>query len=326
MEKTLRSLTLKKRISAQLDAVYDMVKDENQQHRTELNNELEDIFEFIINTVTGKNYRNLNLGTAQEPGIDLGDTDEKICYQITSEGNATKIHDCLNKFEKHKLYKKYDRLIILFANGYKPNLDKIVFSKDYSFSVTETLTTNNKHAFQADIEKTGLDNLETIHEYLTRQLNDRLNTPETSIPVINEIIDVCQEQIKSDSTKPYIAQGMGIKIKEKITLNFQDDDDADQMTDYMIDALPHSDDISQVINSRPDLDPADLELHIKDMYNTIRHKHDNPMLTMQSLFVSVTPNDKRDDIAYKTWARRFILKYFENCSIFKKTKEEKAVL
>ena len=46
------------------------------------------------------------------PGIDLGDEEKRMAYQITATPNSEKIKDTLEKFINHKLYDKFDQLII----------------------------------------------------------------------------------------------------------------------------------------------------------------------------------------------------------------------
>ena len=60
-----------------------------------------------------KDLRNLNVSEGSYfPAIDLGDKKTGIAYQITSTPDSKKIKDTLQKFVKHKLYEKYDHLII----------------------------------------------------------------------------------------------------------------------------------------------------------------------------------------------------------------------
>ena len=56
--------------------------------------------------------KNLNVDRSNFPAIDLGDEKTGIVYQITSTANSQKIKNTLQKFVKHKLYEKYDHLVI----------------------------------------------------------------------------------------------------------------------------------------------------------------------------------------------------------------------
>ena len=56
--------------------------------------------------------KNLNVDRSNFPAIDLGDEKTGIVYQITSTANSRKIKNTLQKFVKHKLYEKYDHLIV----------------------------------------------------------------------------------------------------------------------------------------------------------------------------------------------------------------------
>ncbi|MEQ8694472.1 MAG: SMEK domain-containing protein [Gammaproteobacteria bacterium] len=60
-----------------------------------------------------ENLRNLNNDEKQNfPGIDLADDDARIAIQVTSDKSLDKVKDTLKKFITHKLYEKYDRVII----------------------------------------------------------------------------------------------------------------------------------------------------------------------------------------------------------------------
>src|SRR5262245_19681819 len=122
MNNSLYTHDLKTQLSALIDKICELVKSENKQHRTDLNDDLEDIFCEVINTYRKLELKNLNTGSKQEAGIDLGDNTARICYQVTAESTANKVHDCLDKFEDGKMYKDYDSLVILFANSYTTKL------------------------------------------------------------------------------------------------------------------------------------------------------------------------------------------------------------
>ena len=74
----------------------------------------EDVLIPLFSEIYGyRGLRNLNVSEGPNfPAIDLGDEETRTAYQITSRSDSRKIKETLEKFVKHELYEKYDRLII----------------------------------------------------------------------------------------------------------------------------------------------------------------------------------------------------------------------
>jgi len=74
----------------------------NNLNLYDLNIHSEDFFCKLLNIIYDLNLKNLNLKDKNTPSIDLGDNDKKICYQITSTNDSTKIKETIIKFEKYQ--------------------------------------------------------------------------------------------------------------------------------------------------------------------------------------------------------------------------------
>ena len=314
---------LKTRLGAQIDKICDMVESENKQHRTNSNDTLEAIFRRVINISTGLNLSVLNKGSKQIPGIDLGDSTAKISYQITAESRASKIHDCLDKFESEKLYKSYDKLIILFSNSYMTKLSDLSL-KEYSFVPTDIVTLMNKDTLKTEIENNcELEQLQEIVDYLEQELSPLIDDPKTSIPIINGVIGKCVEMMQGQAIAIKTKQELPIYITDKIALNFEDDNEADVVSRYLLNATSYTDTIIDAINSFENLDSSDIEEYMMDVYNRYSSKQNkNSMEILVAMFDDFIPAGHKDDLVYITWSRRFVLRYFENCTIFKRSKSE----
>lgn len=322
MQNRFYSDELKSRFSAQVDKICDLVKSENMQHRTDLNDTLENIFCRVLNTGKDLELVNLNKGSIQVAGIDLGDTKAKLSYQVTAESAASKIHDCLDKFEKEKLYEQYDTLVILFANDYSTKLENLTL-KTYSFDPATVVVLANRNTIKTEISNCQMEQLEAVVSYLDAELSPLIDNLSKSLPIINAILGKCVELMKKEDLATKTKQDLPLHIKEKITLNFDDDHEADMVSRYLMSAWPYSSTIGDAINSFPDLDPSDLEEYLMDVYNKCSTtKNKNPMETLQAMFDYFVPANGTKDLAYITWSRRFVLKYFENCTIFKRSKTE----
>jgi hypothetical protein len=90
------------------------VKGATAMNRTDINRVSEVVLIPILSRIFNyPHLRNLNYTEYfNYPGIDLGDSEAKVAFQVTSTTNSDKVKDTLTKFVKNELYKKYDRLII----------------------------------------------------------------------------------------------------------------------------------------------------------------------------------------------------------------------
>lgn len=70
-----------------------------------------------MNLIYDINLKNLNSVKSNFPAIDL--VDKKSSYQITSSNDRKKMQNTLNGFEKHNLYKYYNKLYILVLGDKK---------------------------------------------------------------------------------------------------------------------------------------------------------------------------------------------------------------
>lgn len=325
MNNTFLTQDLRTRLSAQIDEICRRVGSENKLHNTDINNILEDIFKEALNLGLGLTLDNLNDGTKQEAGIDLGDEKAKICYQITAESTSSKIHDCLDQYEDKKWYEKYDHMYILFANDYKTTFDSLkkkLKEKTYSFDYNECVSIINKNDLKTLLFKGGLENIEKVVAYLDRELKSSVDNPTKSVGIINDIISHCVSSMKGAAIETKTNQDLSIFTKEKIRLNFTDSDEAEYVARYILESVLASTDLNDAINYFPGLDSSDLEGYMSHTYLRFSQNSKSPLETLLKMFDFFTPDNKIDDYAYLAWVRRFVGKFFENCTIFKKTKNE----
>lgn len=325
MNNTFLTADLRKKLSAQVDEVCRIVASENKLHNTDLNNVIEDIFKEALNLGLSLNLVNLNAGSKQEAGIDLGDKEARICYQITAESSSTKIHECLDAFQKNEWYKDYDQLHIFFANDYMTTLDKLskkLEEKTYDFDYTKVVTITNKNELKTAIFNTDIDRLGKVVDYLDKELSPTVNNPQRSVGVVNDIISHCVSSMEGSKIETKTAQDLPLHTTEKIILNFEDPAEADAVVRYIRNSLVYSSDINEAINLFPNLDSSDLEGYMMHVYGRLSQNDDPPMKVLLDMFDFFVPADRQADYSYFSWARRFVCKYFENCTIFKRTKNE----
>jgi hypothetical protein len=126
------------------------------------------------------------------PAIDLGDEKARISFQITNQKDSQKIKDTINKFIDHKLYEKYDRLVV-FIIGEKANYTTTFDTKNlFSFDKEKDIWDDN-FLFK-EINKLDIYKLEEISNFLEENLLE-YKFPENLYP---EDIKNCIKILKRD--------------------------------------------------------------------------------------------------------------------------------
>ncbi|SDU42096.1 SMEK domain-containing protein [Desulfobacula phenolica] len=80
---------------------------------TDLNVHAEDFYKDFLNKALGYNLININTINQNAVSIDLGDSTTRIAIQVTSTSALAKTRRTVKKFIENRLYREYDRLIIL---------------------------------------------------------------------------------------------------------------------------------------------------------------------------------------------------------------------
>jgi len=143
-------------------------KSRSKLGKYDLNKQAERFFMNVLNRIEDLNLVDLNEENANAVAIDLGDKAEKICIQVTAENNSSKIHKTIKGFIKNKLYKHYDRLVILIIT------EKRNYSVDFD---TKNMFTFSKESDIWDIddllekiEKMEIAKSEDLKDYLSQEL------------------------------------------------------------------------------------------------------------------------------------------------------------
>ena len=102
------------RINELMSIFVTQVRGATAMSKTDINSVSENVLIPLFSEIYGhSDLRNLNVSESPNfPGIDLADDKTRTAYQITSTSGSKKIKDTLKKFITHKLYEKYDHLII----------------------------------------------------------------------------------------------------------------------------------------------------------------------------------------------------------------------
>ena len=110
----MRLLELRNRINELMSIFVTQVRGAGALGQTDINKVSETVLIPLFAEVYGyRKLRNLNTTErANYPAIDLADDEARVAFQITSRADLEKVKDTLRKFADHKLYKKYDKLVI----------------------------------------------------------------------------------------------------------------------------------------------------------------------------------------------------------------------
>lgn len=121
----------------------------------------------LLNTIYGYHLKNLNTIQSNYISIDLGDTEEKVAIQVTSDNSSTKIKETLHKFIENKYDQQFNRLVIIIIGNKKAYTTNFVDSSGFQISKGDIW---DFEKVMQDIAGKGTSELEEIANYLDREL------------------------------------------------------------------------------------------------------------------------------------------------------------
>lgn len=108
---------------------------------TDANIDAENIACGLLNRVFGWKLINLNNVQMNYPGIDLGDFDNKVCVQVTSNRTAKKIKNTVKSFDDNGLVEFFSELYIFCLITDNIQFKSVVNSESIEFSLKENVIT-----------------------------------------------------------------------------------------------------------------------------------------------------------------------------------------
>lgn len=125
------------------------------------------LFSLIFDYTDLKDLDKLN-DVVNYPAIDLGDETARIAFQITTQSDSSKIKDTISKFLSHKLYEKFDRLVV-FIIGEKLSYTT-TFDTKGKFNFDKDTDVWDDHFLEKEIDKLDIKKLEEIQNFLEENL------------------------------------------------------------------------------------------------------------------------------------------------------------
>ena len=89
----------------------------------------------VLNCIFNINLQNVNLIESNFPAIDLGDFNNRIAFQITTQKSSRKIQETLNKFIKNDLGKNFDKIRIIILGKKQKRYSNIQVEPSLNFDI-----------------------------------------------------------------------------------------------------------------------------------------------------------------------------------------------
>lgn len=187
-----------------LGIIQHKVSFDNDIGKTDLNTDCEDFFCKLLNLVYKLNLKNLNKLKVNFPAIDLGDDNARICLQVTSRDDITKIRETLDAFERNKLYNEYDKINILILGDKGRHSAKLNY-EHCEFKYDENLFDIND--LSKEIAKKDTDELKLILDLFYKECNNK------TLQIFNQMKEdktlYFDKKVSEDNYFSYYAYGLG---------------------------------------------------------------------------------------------------------------------
>lgn len=202
----------------------------NKQGLYDTNIYAQDILCRLYNTIFGFQLKNLNKEKTTVEGIDLGDIENRIAVQVTSENNSTKIKETIRIFNEKQLYKSYDRLIIGMLSDKKQYSTQFDTNNLFCFDARNDIIDFNDLALL--IKDCSIEKQKEVFDILSEELGDK-----ATVDCYTEIVDIqaVEKQLTARCRSRLISAGIA---DELATIIINNDIGCDRYSD-ILDAATH---------------------------------------------------------------------------------------
>src|SRR3989344_3891596 len=144
---------------------------------------------------------------------------------------------------------------------------------------------------------------------------------EKDFGIISEIFEHAVDQA---AEHPPLEDATHLDLNKKIELNFHTDDEKARIREYFKLAYSKVAAIQRRIEMAKPEAQNDLQGHVLSRYFTAKDEGLTNMQILEKLFREFTLPDKAQNPTYSNLTRAFVLFFFDDCTIFEKTEEERA--
>jgi len=151
----------------------------NKQGLLDLTKFTEDFIKDVLNIVYGLHLVNLNSERSNNPGLDLGDTQQQIAYQITATKSSQKVNDTLRTITEPQLeqYTKF-KVFIMGEKQTSYTLDEELVNKTGFKRDTDIEDINSLLRAIVVLDSESLDSLYILFNREFRQVTIELEEPD----------------------------------------------------------------------------------------------------------------------------------------------------
>jgi hypothetical protein len=184
---------------------------------TDLNKYCEDFIKEVANICWGLNLKNLNEDRSNEPGLDLGDSKNKIAFQITSTSTSEKVNNTLDKITAEQLA-KYETIKIFILGkkqGKYDAVDKELIEK-CSFTISNIIDISDLCKQTISLKYDDLYNLYKLFEKEFQIVLTEIEIPnkEGKYPTtLSDKLEIIPNTICKNATK-YLTEYEDATLKE----------------------------------------------------------------------------------------------------------------
>lgn len=284
-------------------------------------------------------YPDCNQKMVDEDNVVIG----RICHIEAAEENGPRFNDNSNDEER----RSFDNLILLCPNHH------VKIDNDPSFTVSKLkqMKADQRKKFEHKPYNPDFEVIaRAIHQYETHfnqittdneigtQINIQANQvnyqgqfkDEEELSIVDEIFEYVMKKIevakKEDKGKEKPEEKPN--LADKIKLNFKNQEEQEEVDKYTKNALLKRKLIETKYQSLAIDDSEkqkDLHNHIFGLYKVLKRTGLGNIDILTALFKEFTPKDKSSNSTYVNLSKALVLFFFEDCTIFEKTKAEKQV-
>lgn len=147
------------------------------------NKDLENLIRPVLNLTFGYQLVNANQIVPNHPAVDLIDTTNQVCFQITSDSSLTKIKKTLGTFFDHNLDASYDTLFIFTLSNKPKYRSTPKTQRNFAFSP-------NEHVMDT----------EDLIRIIDQKSQDDPDLLESICNSLNENLDIIRKTLNEDSS------------------------------------------------------------------------------------------------------------------------------
>jgi hypothetical protein len=269
----------------------------------------------------------------------LVDKKGNVIGQICHIEAAEKDGERFNSKQTDEQRRAFENLILLCANHHivtndvntytvtamqkmKADHEKKFLNNETTVSdetVTKAIEIYNNSYTQANINSGAGTQFNNQAGNQTINYNTFQNEKE-ELTIIEELFTFVISKIKEDSG--ITSSKEHLNLSDKIKLNFRSDAEQKEVTEYVKLALLKIELIEKQFQLFSPEQQNDIQSHILGQYNNFKRDLSSNIEILNKLFDEFTPNNKKQNSTYINLAKALVLFFFDDCTIFEKTKTE----